>query len=152
MQNYELFSNWQRKLEVLTQYNKQMTQKDIAAYYEQLTRGEKGRFTAFISLRLGGSPHSWQHRLLCVARNTAIRPLSPVIIRELCTIIRSNCWRTEFAEWSRFFPIAIRYDKRKIHRCHQIKGWHQPACDGLMSRHFASECRQEPQEMLLCLP
>ena len=43
-----------------------MTQKDIALYYEQLTRGEKGRFTAFISLRLGGSPHSWQHRLLCV--------------------------------------------------------------------------------------
>ena len=39
-----------------------MTQKDIALYYEQLTRGEKGRFTAFISLRLGGSPHSWQHR------------------------------------------------------------------------------------------
>jgi hypothetical protein len=85
-------------LEVLTQNNKQMTQKDIAAYYEQLTRGEKGRFTAFISLRLGGSPHSWQHRLLCVARNTAIRPLSPVIIRELCSIIRSNCWKTEFAE------------------------------------------------------
>ncbi len=25
-----------------------MTQKDIALYYEQLTRGEKGRFTAFI--------------------------------------------------------------------------------------------------------
>ena len=62
-------------MEDLTQYNEQMTQKDIAAYYEQLTRGEKGRFTAFISLRLGGSPHSWQHRLLCVARNTAIRPL-----------------------------------------------------------------------------
>lgn len=65
-----------------------MTQKDIAAYYEQLTRGEKGRFTAFISLRLGGSPHSWQHRLLCIARNTAIRPLSPVIIRELGSISR----------------------------------------------------------------
>ena len=76
----------------------QMTKIDIAAYYEQLTRGEKGRFTAFISLRLGGSPHSWQHRLLCVARNTAIRPLSPVIIRELGSIIKTNCWRAEFAE------------------------------------------------------
>ena len=75
-----------------------MTQKDIAAYYEQLTRGEKGRFTAFISLRLGGSPHSWQHRLLGVARNTAIRPLSPVIIRELGSIIKTNCWRAEYAE------------------------------------------------------
>ena len=27
-----------------------MTQKDIALYYEQLTRGEKGRFTAFIGI------------------------------------------------------------------------------------------------------
>lgn len=98
MQNYALFFNLPRKLEDLTQYNEQMTQKDIALYYEQLTRGEKGRFTAFISLRLGGSPHSWQHRLLCVARNTAIRPMSPVIIRELCSIIESNCWRTAFAE------------------------------------------------------
>lgn len=70
-----------------------MTQKDIAKYYEQLSHGEKGRFTAFISLRLGGSPHSWQHRLLCVARNTSIRPLSPVIVRELSNIIDSNCWR-----------------------------------------------------------
>ena len=77
----------------LTQYNKQMTQKDIAAYYEQLSYGEKGRFTAFLSLRLGGSPHSWQHRLLCVARNTAIRPMSPIIIRELGTIIDNNSWR-----------------------------------------------------------
>lgn len=44
-----------------------MTQKDVAAYYSNLSRGDKGRFTAFVSLRLGGSPHSWQHRLLCVA-------------------------------------------------------------------------------------
>ena len=56
-----------------------MTQKDVAAYYGALSRGDKGRFTAFVSLRLGGSPHSRQHRLLCVARDTAIRPLSPVI-------------------------------------------------------------------------
>lgn len=73
-----------------------MSQKQIAEYYEQLTRGEKGRFAAFISLRLGGSPHSWQHRLLCVARNTSIRPMSPVIIRELSNIIDSNCWRVGF--------------------------------------------------------
>ena len=50
-----------------------MTQKDVAAYYSSLSRGDKGRFTAFVSLHLGGSPHSWQHRVLCVARNTAIR-------------------------------------------------------------------------------
>jgi hypothetical protein len=72
---------------------KQMTQKDVATYYSNLSRGDKGRFTAFVSLRLGGSPHSWQHRLLCVARDTSIRPLSPVIVRELCAIIKSGSWR-----------------------------------------------------------
>ena len=70
-----------------------MKQKEIAAYYEQLTRGEKGRFTAFVSLRLGGSPHSWQHRLLCVARDKAKRPMSPVIVRELCSIISNGSWK-----------------------------------------------------------
>lgn len=75
-----------------------MTQKDIASYYEELTRGEKGRFTAFISLRLGGSPHSWQHRLLCLARDTAIRPLSPVIVKELDSIIKNGSWRMEMME------------------------------------------------------
>jgi hypothetical protein len=70
-----------------------MTQKDVATYYGALSRGDKGRFTAFVSLRLGGSPHSWQHRLLCVARDTAVRPLSPVIVRELSSIIRSGSWR-----------------------------------------------------------
>ena len=29
-----------------------MTQKDVAKYYGDLSRGEKGRFTAFVSLRL----------------------------------------------------------------------------------------------------
>ena len=53
-----------------------MTQKDVAAYYSNLSRGDKGRFTAFVSLRLGGSPRSWQHRLLCVAQDKAIRPIS----------------------------------------------------------------------------
>jgi len=70
-----------------------MTQKDVAAYYSNLSRGDKGRFTAFVSLRLGGSPHSWQHRLLCVARNTSIRPMSPVIVRELCSIISNGSWK-----------------------------------------------------------
>lgn len=82
----------------------QMTQNEIAKYYEQLTCGEKGRFAAFISLRLGGSPHSWQHRLLCVARNTSIRPMSPVIVRELCNIIDSNCWRVGMEETSILHP------------------------------------------------
>lgn len=75
-----------------------MTQKDVASYYGALSRGDKGRFTAFVSLRLGGSPHSWQHRLLCVARDTAVRPLSPVIVRELASIIKNGSWRLEMMD------------------------------------------------------
>lgn len=72
-----------------------MTQKDVAEYYGNLSRGDKGRFTAYVSLRLGGSPHSWQHRLLCVAQNKAIRPISPIIVRELCAIISNGSWKMD---------------------------------------------------------
>ena len=37
-----------------------MTLKEIANYYKMLTNGEKGRFTAFVSGHVGGSPHTWQ--------------------------------------------------------------------------------------------
>lgn len=39
-----------------------MTQKEIADYYSRLSNGEKGRFTAFLSMTLGGSPHTWQQK------------------------------------------------------------------------------------------
>ena len=72
-----------------------MTQKDVANFYGNLSRGDKGRFTAFVSLHLGGSPHSWQHRLLCVAQDKAIRPMSPIIVRELCSIISNGSWKMD---------------------------------------------------------
>ena len=75
-----------------------MTQKDIAAFYGNLSRGDKGRFTAFVSLRLGGSPHSWQHRLLCVSKDKSIRPISPVIVRELCSIVSNGSWKEDGME------------------------------------------------------
>ena len=75
-----------------------MTQKDVASYYSSLSRGDKGRFTAFVSLHLGGSPHSWQHRLLCVAQDKSIRPISPVIVRELCSIISHGSWKLDEEE------------------------------------------------------
>lgn len=75
-----------------------MTQKDVAAYYCNLSRGDKGRFTAFVSLHLGGSPHSWQHRLLYVAQDKSIRPISPVIVRELCSIISHGSWKLDDEE------------------------------------------------------
>lgn len=39
-----------------------MTENEIANYYKALSNGEKGRFTAFLSLKLGGSPHTWQQK------------------------------------------------------------------------------------------
>ena len=41
-----------------------MTQKEIADYYSKLSNSEKGRFTAFLSMNLGGSPHTWQQKIL----------------------------------------------------------------------------------------
>ena len=32
-----------------------MTQKDVATYYSNLSRGDKGRFIAFVSLHFGGT-------------------------------------------------------------------------------------------------
>jgi len=71
----------------------QKKQKEIAAYYSTLSNGEKGRFTAFVSLRLGSSPHTWQQKFLRWAQNEYVRPLSPVIEKELSAIISSGCWR-----------------------------------------------------------
>lgn len=46
-----------------------MTQKEIADYYSRLSNGEKGCFTAFLSMTLGGSPHTWQQKILGWTRN-----------------------------------------------------------------------------------
>jgi len=35
-----------------------MTQKEVADYYCKLSNSEKGRFTAFLSMNIGGSPHT----------------------------------------------------------------------------------------------
>jgi hypothetical protein len=70
-----------------------MTQSEIAAYYNGLTNGEKGRFTAFLSLSLGGSPHTWQQKFLLWAKNNLIRPVSPLVAREIGSIISEERWR-----------------------------------------------------------
>ena len=49
-----------------------MTQKEIADYYSRLLNGEKGRFTAFLSMTLGGSPHTWQQKILGWTRNIGV--------------------------------------------------------------------------------
>ena len=56
-----------------------MTQKEIADYYSRLLNGEKGRFTAFLSMTLGGSPHTWQQKILGWTRNIIGRSMSAVV-------------------------------------------------------------------------
>ena len=73
-----------------------MTQKEIADYYSRLSNGEKGRFTAFLSMTLGGSPHTWQKKILGWARNIMGRPMSPVVEKELTSIIEKEKWRRSY--------------------------------------------------------
>lgn len=70
-----------------------MTKKDVADYYKSLSNGEKGRFTAYLSINLGGSPHTWQQKLLKWSRNIMGRPMIPVVERELSSIVRESRWR-----------------------------------------------------------
>lgn len=73
-----------------------MTQKEIADYYSRLSNGEKGRFTAFLSMKLGGSPHTWQQKILGWNRNIKGRPMSPVVEKELTSIIEKDKWRMSY--------------------------------------------------------
>ena len=73
-----------------------MTQKEIADYYSRLSNGEKGRFTAFLSMTLGGSPHTWQQKILGWTRNIIGRPMSPVVEKELTSIIEKDNWRRSY--------------------------------------------------------
>ena len=68
-----------------------MTTKEIAFYYKNLPNGEKGRFTAHISLELGGSPHSWQQKVLKWFNEEKIIP--PAIATALSLIIEGGKWK-----------------------------------------------------------
>ena len=70
-----------------------MNQKDISLFYKTLTNGEKGMFTAYVSYRLGGSPHTWQQKFLSWSKGIYGRPISPVIKSELLAIIEKSSWR-----------------------------------------------------------
>lgn len=70
-----------------------MTQRDIANYYCTLTNGEKGRFTAFQSVSLGGTPHTWQQKILSWSKNILGRPISPPVEKELQAIVQQGRWK-----------------------------------------------------------
>lgn len=70
-----------------------MNEQQIGTYYNNLNFGEKGRFTAYLSLNLGGSPHSWQQKMLLWSSTAVHRPVIRVILREITQIIESNSWR-----------------------------------------------------------
>ena len=73
-----------------------MTQLEFGEYYTRLSAGNKGIFTAFLSVHLGGSPHSWQQKLLEWSKGNVLkRPMSPLITNELTNIIRHGIWKSK---------------------------------------------------------
>lgn len=70
-----------------------MTEQQIGTYYNNLNFGEKERFTAYLSINLGGSPRSWQQKMLLWSSTTVHHPAIRVILREITQIIASNSWR-----------------------------------------------------------
>ena len=71
----------------------QMSQKEISLYYKTLTNGEKGQFTAYVSCKLGSSPHTWQQKFLSWSKGNYGRPISPIIKSELWEIIEKRLWQ-----------------------------------------------------------
>lgn len=69
-----------------------MNYKEVNEYYSRLENGAKGKFTAYLSLNLGGSPHSWQTKILSWAKGLPKRNVSPVIMSQLTQIIKQEMW------------------------------------------------------------
>ena len=90
----QLCLNRQSILEVFN-YNilGNMDKAEIANYYSSLPHGEKGRFTAFLSIHLGGAPHTWQQKLLGWSLGIIGKPLSPIVSKEINSIIQKGTWR-----------------------------------------------------------
>ena len=90
----QLCLNHQSILEVFN-YNilGNMDKAEIANYYSSLPHGEKGRFTAFLSIHLGGAPHTWQQKILGWSLGIIGKPLSPIVSKEINSIIQKGTWR-----------------------------------------------------------
>ena len=71
-----------------------MNEIEIGNFYKRLRRREKGRFAAYLSVEIGGSPHSWQMKMISWSRGNETPILSPIIIREIKKIISEQSWRT----------------------------------------------------------
>ena len=90
----QLYLNRQSVLKVFN-YNilGNMDKAEIANYYSSLPHGEKGRFTAFLSIHLGGAPHTWQQKILGWSLGVIGKPLSPIVSKEINSIIQKGTWR-----------------------------------------------------------
>lgn len=69
-----------------------MTEKEIGNFYKSLKSGEKDKFTAYMSIKLGGSPHSWQQKFLLWSKDDSYRPAIRIILSKITQIIASGCW------------------------------------------------------------
>lgn len=70
-----------------------MTEKEVATYYNSLDKGEKGRFVAYICLKVGGSPHTWQQKIIRWYRGEMKRKESPISLSFISQTIDSGAWR-----------------------------------------------------------
>lgn len=68
----------------------------MSKFYRNLDNGDKGRFTAYISLQLGEAPFTWQKRFLGWIQEKKRRPLSPIIEKRLISIIQTEEWRQSY--------------------------------------------------------
>ena len=70
-----------------------MTKFEISKFYRNLDNGDKGRFTAYVSMELGQTPFTWQKRLLSWIQDKKRRQLSPIIEDRLVHIIQNEEWK-----------------------------------------------------------
>lgn len=70
-----------------------MTEREVAVYYYNLPKWDKGRFTSYICKPLGGTSRSWQAKLLTIYRGKPHRPLSPSDLDRLTLIIEDETWK-----------------------------------------------------------
>lgn len=70
-----------------------MTKVEISKFYRNLENGEKGRITAYVSMKLGNTPSTWQKRFLCWIEEKKQRQISPVIEDLLIRIIENGEWK-----------------------------------------------------------
>ena len=70
-----------------------MSTEKLIQYYNSLKNGEKGKFLAILSLKVGNNPGSW-HYLLSGKKKRDLTPIQREVVSQL---IEENRWKQAFA-------------------------------------------------------